>query len=113
MDLILHYDPELDLEFEIPELDPTGYANIPSFLEAHEAEVNEAILSALHTAVEMELGHVPTFAVMGVEEVFLIKREEFENQVQRLLPYYSELEEFELCIVLKELENQLQVKKDS
>lgn len=107
MNLILHYDESLDLEFEIPEFDPTGHYNIPSFLEAHEAEVNEAILSALHTAVEMELEWAPTFAVRGVEEVFCVKREEFANQVQRLLEYYSELEEFELCIVLQQLQIQL------
>lgn len=107
MNLILHYDEDLGLEFEIPELDPTGHPDIPSFLEAHEAEVNEAILSALHTAVEMQLDWAPTFAVRGVSEVFAIKQEEFPRQVQRLLEYYSELEEFELCVVLQQLQMQL------
>ena len=107
MNLILHYDEVLDMEFEIPELDPTGYADIAEFLAAHEAEVNEASLSAIHNAVELDLDQVPAFAVKGVEEIFMIHRSEFQRQVQRLLNYYSGLEEFELCIVLQELEQKI------
>ena len=107
MDLIRQYDEDLDLEFEIPELDPTGYPDIPSFLEAKEAEVNEATLSALHTAIEMGLPWAPVFAVKGVDEVFTIKKEEFKKQSSRLLEYYSELEEFELCIVLQDLQSKI------
>lgn len=107
MNLIQHYDEDLDMEFEIPELDPAGYADIPEFLAAHEAEVNEASLSAIHNAVELELDQVPAFAVKGVEEIFMIQRSEFQRQISRLLEYYSGLEEFELCIVLQELEQKI------
>lgn len=107
MDLILHYDEDLDLEFEIPELDPTGYPDIPSFLAAHEVEVNEATLSAIHNAVDLGIGWAPTFAVKGVSEIFSIQRAEFPRQVQRLIEYYSSLEEFELCVALQELESRL------
>jgi hypothetical protein len=107
MNLILHYDESLDLEFEIPELIAAGHPDIPSFLEAHQSEVNEAMLSALHTAIDMSLSCVPVFVIKGVDEVFNIKREEFQRQCDRLLEYYSGLEEFELCIVLQQLKAKL------
>ena len=107
MNLIQHYDAESDLEFEIPEFDPSEYEEVAEFLAAHEAEVNEAILSALHGAVEFELQWAPTFAIRGTEEVFGIHRSEFAGQAERLTEYYSALEEYELCIVLQEIKTKL------
>lgn len=107
MNLILHYDEELDLEFEIPELDPTGCADLQSLFESNSAEVNEAILSALHTGVEMQLDWVPVFTIVGAIDVFNLPRSEFEPQIERLTKYYSDLEEFELCVTLQNLKKKL------
>lgn len=107
MNYIEHYDEELDLAFEIPELDMSGYATLEDFFEGEAALVNAALLSALYNAIEMELDQVPVFAVKESDSVVSISRDQYEEKIESCIGYFTLIEEYEFCTVLTKLKAKL------
>lgn len=107
MHYIEHYDPELDLAFEIPELDPSEYPDLESFFVGEEHSIRLAAYSALYNALQLGLDQVPTFALKGSHSVVTLVRENYAAQLEKCLEYFAQLEEYEACAELAELKKKL------
>lgn len=107
MNYIEHWDQELDLTFEIPELDMDGYFDLEEFLADHSEELHAALLSALYNAHELQIDRVPAFAVKGSDAVVCIERPEFAEKLDSCIRYYSQKEEYEICKLLTTIKSEL------
>jgi hypothetical protein len=109
MKYIEHYDEDLDTIFEIPELDLTGFESFDEFMESAEspAILHPAVLSALHTAAELEITHVPVIAIAGSDLVVELEEAAYLEKLEECLQYYSELEEYEICGILTTIKEKI------
>ena len=107
MKYVEEYDAELDMMFEIPELDSADYGEMDEFLAAHEAEIQAAVLSALWNAAELGLDRIPVFVVKGVNSVVNLAREDFQQKLDSCLEYFTRVEEYEICATLTQIAKKL------
>jgi hypothetical protein len=107
MKYVEEYDEELDMTFEIPELDSDGYSDIDDFVINNQAEIQAAVLSALYNAIELELDRVPVFVVKGADSVVSLAREDFKEKLDLCLEYFTQIEEYEICVTLARLNKKL------
>lgn len=107
MNYIEHHDEELNMTFEIPELDMTGYWELEDFLAEHEAQVQAAVLSALYNAIELGLDHIPVFGVKESNSVVSLNRDQFHEKLEGALAYFTKMEEYEICGTLANLKKKL------
>jgi len=107
MNYIIQYVEELDADFEIPELDAAPYRTIQEFMEGEHVAVHAAFLSALYNGITRNLPLVPAFAVKDSDSVVNIARDEYPRRLQECLKYFTDIEQYELCSVLIDLEKQL------
>lgn len=107
MNYILQYDEELDLDFEIPELDASIEEILNDTLLSNQHDIRMAMLSALHNGIEMKLDRIPVFAVKDSDFIFVLPKEEYSSQLDKSIAYFSNLEEYETCSDLAKLKELL------
>lgn len=107
MNYILQYDEELDLDFEIPELDSPLEELLTDGVMNNNHEIRVALASALHHGITMKYERVPVFAVKDSEFVFTLFNTEYLEQVDKCISYFSGIEEYELCADLQRLKELL------
>ena len=107
MNYIEHYDQELETVFEIPEFDMNGYQEFDDFLAQNESLLPTALLSALHNAIELKFDLIPVFAVKESDSVVSLARDQFAETIANCLEYFTQVEEYETCILLTKLKNKL------
>jgi hypothetical protein len=107
MKYVEEYDEELDMTFEIPELDPAGHEDMEDFIQENQAEVQAAVLSALYNAIELGLDRIPVFVVKGADSVVSLGREDFKEKLDLCLEYFTQIEEYEICATLTRLNKKL------
>lgn len=107
MNYILQYDEELDIDFEIPELDSTLAELLTDTVMSNNHEIRVALVSALHHGIEMKYIRVPVFAVKDSDFVFTLFNTEYPEQVDKCITYFSSIEEYETCADLQKLKQLL------
>jgi hypothetical protein len=105
MNYILQYDAELDLDFEIPELDASLDELLSDLVLNSNHEIRTALAAALSHGIGMGYDHVPVFAVKGSEFIFVLHEEEYGIQLDKCITYFSDIEEYETCAHLQKLKS--------
>ena len=116
MVLIEHYDEDLDLTFEIPQIKMKSGYSVEEVITQNEEIYYAAVLSALHSAITMDLPHVPLLAIEGEEDILVLEKgkEDYREKLGDSLVYFQFKEEYEICTVLAELAKELENdKKDN
>ena len=103
MNYILQYDEELDIDFEIPELESTIEELLTDSVMNNNHEIRVALVSALHHGIEMGYCRVPVFAVKDSDFIFTLFNTEYLEQVDKCITYFSDIEEYEICADLQKL----------
>ena len=114
MKLIEQYDEDLDLTFEIPQIKMAPDYSVETAIAQNPEIYYAAVLSALHSAIKMDLPHVPLLSVEGSEDILvLVKgRGDYSEKLEDTLVYFQLKEEYEICTVLRELAKELENDKE-
>lgn len=98
MNWIEQYDQDSGYTFEIPEL---------ALSENPTPEMHAALLSALYNGIRLGCKQVPVFAVSGSDSVVTLQREDYRASLEQELEYFLQLEEYEICQTLSDLQREL------
>ena len=89
--------------FKIPEFDIVGWNTIEEWTLANHDQIVEAIANALTEGLPTGIEQVPVFSIKGADIVMLLDRDSFEENIDRCIQHFIEIEDFERCAQLEAL----------
>ena len=107
MEFIETYHEEADRVFTIPELAIRSGEEIEDFLQRERDHVIKAMAVALTLMIEMDLTLAPCFSVKDTETIFNVHRAEAAYSIDQCIEYFEEIEDYEKCITLTKLKEEL------
>jgi hypothetical protein len=107
MEFIEIYHKESDRTITIPELDLHPEEEMEDFLQRERPLVIRAMAVALTLMIEFGTDTMPCFIVKDSDSVFNVHREEAVYSVDRCIEYFEEIEDYEKCIKLTKLKEEL------
>jgi len=107
MEFIETYHEEAGRAFTIPELATQPGEEMEGFLQRERPNVIRSMAVALTLMIEMDLTTAPCFTVKDTEMVFNVHRAEAVYSVDQCIEYFEEIEDYEKCIKLTKLKEEL------
>jgi hypothetical protein len=107
MEFIETYHEEANRAFTIPELEIQPGEEMEDFLQRERPTVIRAMAVALTLMIEMDLTTAPCFTVKDTEMIFNVHRTEAVYSVDQCIEYFKEIEDYEKCIKLTKLKEEL------
>ena len=93
--------------FTIPEMVMMGDETIEDFLHRERDTINRAILVAINLMIDLDKDTVPVFAIDEVDCIFNLSREEAKSNIEKYVSYFTEIEDYETCVILINLKSKL------
>jgi hypothetical protein len=107
MKYIDEYHEELELMIPIPELVFDGGETIEDFLVQERAAISNAIADAVELMVKFGVETMPCFAVKDTGLIFNLNRDDAGYSVDQCIAYFTEVEDYEKCILLTNIKTKL------
>jgi hypothetical protein len=107
MEFIEIYHKESDRTITIPELDLHPEEEMEDFLQRERPLVIRAMAVALTLMIEFGTDTMPCFIVKDTDSVFNVHRTDAVYSVDRCIEYFEEIEDYEKCIKLTKLKEEL------
>jgi hypothetical protein len=102
-----YYREDIDIAFEIPIFDLSGYGSVEEFEEQEEEIFCEALFSGLYNAIQMDLDWIPVFLIDNSDLVLTMEEQYYEEKIDRCLEYFISVENYEYCNILKILKDKI------
>lgn len=90
------------LKYKVVEL-PSDNVSMEKFVERNRAEIARRIIDNIEYGVENRLGGVEMFCFKNSNFVVMVNRKDFKDNLQNILEYSLDSEQFELCERAKRL----------
>ncbi|CAB4175134.1 hypothetical protein UFOVP972_116 [uncultured Caudovirales phage] len=107
MEFIETYHQESDQTIPIPELEIHPGEEMEDFLQRERPLVIRAMAVALTLMIEFDTDTMPCFVIKDTNSVFNVHRTEAVYSVDRCIEYFEEIEDYEKCIKLTKLKEEL------
>lgn len=88
---------------EIPSIPVLDMEDATAFFDDHEDLVFNRILKAIEEGIVMDLDHIRLFELNGTGVYLTSEREDWKNGIEKAIEYFISTEEYEKCIVGKQL----------
>ena len=92
---------------EIPSIPVLDEEDAEAFFEDHEDAVYDRILEAVGEGLFLELDEIRLFELNGTDVYLTSDKENWRSGIEKAIDYFVKIEQYEKCIVGKQLLNKL------